>query len=192
MKFPNILEFIQIEKSSLDFFSNLWKSYLVELIKYVTDIQTFETSQEVILSSELMLIFTNLLEIISYNPYKTKILVKTDTNIVLDLVSDLINNSNVLDLLVKFLKISFSRNQRKLKNLKELSINNEMNEFLNEIESSFDKNLISNLITNTFQCLNKALDILMLTITSKENKYLSIDLINILYNNFFQSKVITS
>lgn len=165
---------------------------MVELIKYVTDIQTFETSQEVILSSELMVIFTNLLEIISYNPYKTKILVKTDTNIVLDLVSDLINNSNVLDLLVKFLKISFSRNQRKLKNLKELSINNEMNEFLNEIESSFDKNLISNLITNTFQCLNKALDILMLTITSKENKYLSIDLINILYNNFFQSKVITS
>ena len=189
MKFPNILEFIQKDKSSLDFFSNLWKSYMVELIKFVSNIQTCDSVQEIILCTELMGIFTNLLEIISYNPYKTKINTKIEENIVFDLVSDLINNSNVSDLIIKFLKISLSRNSKDLKNTKELVINNEMNEFILNIDPSFDKSVISGLINITFQCLNRALDVLVLTLTTKDSKYLTIDLINTLYNNFFESKV---
>jgi len=189
LKFPNILEFIQKDKSSLDFFSNLWKSYMVELIKFVSNIQTCDSVQEIILCTELMGIFTNLLEIISYNPYKTKINTKIEENIVFDLVSDLINNSNVSDLIIKFLKISLSRNSKDLKNTKELVINNEMNEFILNIDPSFDKSVISGLINITFQCLNRALDVLVLTLTTKDSKYLTIDLINTLYNNFFESKV---
>jgi len=162
---------------------------MVELIKFVSNIQTCDSVQEIILCTELMGIFTNLLEIISYNPYKTKINTKIEENIVFDLVSDLINNSNVSDLIIKFLKISLSRNSKDLKNTKELVINNEMNEFILNIDPSFDKSVISGLINITFQCLNRALDVLVLTLTTKDSKYLTIDLINTLYNNFFESKV---
>ena len=161
---------------------------MVELIKFITNIQTCESIQELHLCTELMAIFNNLLEIISYNSYKTKIVSQTEENIVFDLITDLINNSNVSDLIIKFLKVSLCRNQRDLRNVKELSINNEMNEFRSNTDLNFS-GMIGNLVNVTFQCLNNALNILMLTMSTKETKYLSIDLINILYNNFFESKV---
>jgi hypothetical protein len=196
--FPNILNLNR--PSSLEFLYNLWRGPIIEYIKNLFFLESFNSSEEFYLCNQILKIISNMFSIISVSNINKVTIITYDPNGSIsnyyDLIVACLNSVETAELILKVLKVRVIKEHGKMFMKDNPILKNSLYDNIIEKEKIPPSHglAVKSMIRNAFKCLNLIFDtVITLRMTNDENIrkiYYKINTIKIWYENFFLTKTI--